>query len=301
MHLQVLRHDVIMKWLHTFQKLILLERTLFGLPLAFIGALLPFTNEEFAKAYPWQEWGRWIWILLAFTAARTAGMAFNRLIDRDIDAVNPRTKNRPLPRGEITNTQVACVGWISLLFFVYCCRQLNPMCFYFSPLIAFLICAYSYSKRYTALCHFVLGLIEFFAPFLGWIAITGTWDLPPLFLGIAVLLWISGMDVVYSLQDISFDRQYRLHSIPVAIGIRKSLLLARALHALSVLMLILAGFLTGVNFLYYVGILLVSGLFVYQHYLVKPGDFRKIRRAFFTCNSLIAVTQCVFTLGAILL
>jgi 4-hydroxybenzoate polyprenyltransferase len=289
-----------MKWLHTLQKLILLERTLFGLPLALIGALLPFSNEEFVKTYPWEEWGRWIWVLLAFTAARTAGMAFNRLIDRDIDALNPRTKNRPLPRGEISYSQVAWVAWCSLLLFVYCCSRLNPMCFFFSPLIAFLIYAYSYTKRYTALCHFVLGLIEFFAPFLGWIAITGTWDWPPFFLGVAVLLWISGMDVVYSLQDVSFDRQYRLHSIPVAIGIRKSLLIARVLHALSVLMLVFAGLLAGVHYLYYVGLLLVSGLFIYQHILIKPSDLRKIRKAFFTCNSMIAVTQCVFTLGAIL-
>lgn len=289
-----------MRWLHTLQKLILLERTLFGLPLALIGALLPFANEDFAKTYPWEEWSRWVWILFAFTAARTAGMAFNRLIDKDIDAINPRTQNRPLPKGEITYFQVALVCWISLALFIFSCSQLNPMCFSFSPLIAFLICAYSYTKRYTALCHFVLGLIEFFAPFLGWIAVTGTWDWPPLFLGLAVLLWISGMDVIYSLQDLSFDRQYRLHSIPVAIGIRKSLLLARVLHALSVFMLVFAGLLAGVNFLYYIGLFFISGLFVYQHLLIKPSDLRKIRKAFFTCNSLIAVTQCVFTLGAIL-
>lgn len=288
-----------MQWLKTLQKLILLERSLFGLPLALIGALLPFSNEEFTKTFPWHEWGRWVWILLAFTAARTAGMAFNRLIDKDIDAKNPRTKTRPLPSGEITYAQVVCVGWISLVLFVYCCSQLNRMCFLFSPLIALLICAYSYTKRFTALCHFVLGLIEFFAPFLGWIAITGTWDWPPLFLGLGVLFWISGMDVVYSLQDVSFDRQYRLHSIPVAIGIRKSLLVARSLHALSLLMLVFAGLFAKVNLLYYAGLLLVSGLFIYQHLLIDPKDFRKIRRAFFTCNSLIAVTQCLFTLGAI--
>lgn len=290
---------MILKWVITLQKLLLLEQTLFGLPLALMGALLPFANPEFIANYPKNHWMPWVWILLAFTAARSSGMAFNRLIDKDMDALNPRTKERPLPKGEITSFQVTIVAWASLAIFIFCCSMLNPLCLIFSPLIAFLIGIYSYTKRYTALCHFVLGLIEFFCPFLGWIAITGTWDLPPVFLGLGVLFWISGMDIVYALQDIDFDRQYRLHSIPVAFGGRKSLLIARILHLFAMFMFTAAGFFAHVNFLYYIGLVLVSGLFIYQHLLIKPRDLSNMRRAFFTCNSLIAVTQCVFTFGAI--
>jgi 4-hydroxybenzoate polyprenyltransferase len=289
-----------MKWMRTLQKLLVFEQMLFGLPLALIGALLPFSNEEFFKNYPWSDWGRWFWIFAAFSAARSAGMAFNRLIDKDIDALNPRTRDRPLPKGEISYFQVAMVAWVSIAIFLFSCSRLNTLCFLFSPLIAFLICAYSYTKRFTALCHFVLGLIEFFAPFMGWIAITGTWDWPPILLGSGVLLWISGMDVIYSTQDESFDRQYRLHSIPVILGRKKSFLLAQILHAASVLLFAGAGALAHVNFVYYIGLALISGIFIYQHLLLRPKDFRNMRRAFFTCNGLIAVTQCVFTIGAVL-
>jgi 4-hydroxybenzoate polyprenyltransferase len=288
-----------MKWLLTFRKLTMLEHTLFGLPLALIGALLPFANPQFAGRLLSHEWLPWAWILLAFAAARTSGMAFNRLIDKDIDALNPRTRERPLQKGEISPSQVAFIAWGGLVLFVFCCSQLNFLCFLLSPLIAFLIWAYSYTKRFTALCHFVIGLIEFFAPIMGWIAVTGTWDIPPILMGAGVLFWISGMDIIYASQDVNFDREYRLHSMPVALGLRKSLLLARSLHALSVILFFLSGLAAGVNFIYYIGLGIVSGLFIYQHSLIKPRDLRHMKKAFFTCNSLIAITQCVFTFGAI--
>lgn len=290
-----------MRWLVKLQKLIRIQETLFGLPLALTGALLPFANADFASQYSWKsEWIKWCWILLAFSAARTAGMAFNRIVDRNIDAANPRTKNRPLPAGEVTVSQVKWLAWSSLFLFIFCAWQLGPLTFLFSPLVAFLLIVYSYTKRFTALSHFVLGLIEFFAPFLGWTAVVGSLGLPPLCLGIAVMLWISGMDMIYAIQDLSFDRQYRLHSMPVQIGVQKTLLLAKFVHFLSFTALLIAGLLAQVHPIYFVGLLVIAGLFIYQHSLVKPHDLSQIQRAFFTCNSLIAVTQCTFTLGSIL-
>lgn len=222
-------------------------------------------------------------------------MSFNRLIDHHIDLANPRTAKRPLPAGEVTRRQVATIAWGALILFLVACGNINFLCFVFSLPVAFLIGAYSYTKRYTPACHFVLGMIEFFAPFLGWVAVTGSISAPPLFLGSAILLWISGMDIMYATQDYAFDKKMGLRSLPVVMGVSKSLFFAKLLHAGVVICLFIAGLLAGVSLLYYVGLSIVIALFFYQHRVVT----KEINKAFFRANSLIAVTQFVATLGAV--
>ncbi|MDR3623667.1 MAG: UbiA-like polyprenyltransferase [Chlamydiales bacterium] len=298
-----------MSW-KAFKKLVMIEQTLFGLPWALIGALLPFANASFRNHFDFGNWSIWFWIFVAFSAARTSGMSFNRLIDSEMDALNPRTKGRSLPSGEVTKLQVGCVAWISLVLFIFSCAMLNTWCLLFSLIISMLLWLYSYTKRYTFFCHFVLGLIEFFAPFLGWVAVTGSYGFSthenaffgwtPLFLGSSILFWISGMDIVYATQDIDFDREHSVNSIPARFGILNSLRIARMLHCASVVFFVLAGIAASVTFLYYIGLMIVVCLFIYQHVIVQPNNLKRLHRAFFTCNSLIAVTQFVFTLGAIL-
>lgn len=293
-----------MNW-KAFKKLIVIEQTLFGLPWALIGAILPFANPQFAASFDYSNISLWFWILLAFCSARTAGMSFNRLIDYEIDLLNPRTKNRSLPSGEVTATQVKSVAWGALFLFIFSCFMINFICLLFSFIIAFLLWAYSYTKRVTYLCHFVLGLIEFFAPFLGFVAVTGAFGetlfgMTPFFLGCSILCWISGMDIVYALQDIDFDRAYKVKSIPAKFGSVAALKIARLLHTASVLFFVLAGISSEASFLYYLGLIFVALLFIYQHKIIQPNNLKNLQRAFFTCNSLIAVTQFVFTLGAIL-
>lgn len=270
----------------------MIEQTLFGLPWALIGAIIPYANPSFKGP----SIDIWLWILAAFTLARTAGMSFNRLIDHYIDLKNPRTAKRPLPAGEITRSQVSLIAWGSLAFFIFCCYNINNLCFLFSPFIVFLIIAYSYTKRFTSCCHFVLGLIEFFAPFLGYIAITSQISMIPVFFGLAILFWISGMDIMYCTQDYTYDKENGLCSMAVRLGVDSSFKLARFLHFLVVVCLSIAGILAHISFFYFIGVFFVSLLFIYQHCIVK----KELHKAFFTANSLIAITQFIFTIGAVL-
>lgn len=280
-----------MNW-KTINTLLMLEQTLFGLPWAILGALFPFASSSFIGPH----WFIWVFILLAFIFARVAGMSLNRLIDCRIDFLNPRTRSRPLPSGQITKGQVQIMAILSLVLFIISCSLINFYTLLFSPLIAFLLIAYSYTKRFTYLCHFVLGLIEFFAPFLGYVAITGKMSIAPVYLGAAIFFWISGVDIMYSTQDRVFDLSYGLKSMPVKIGEKNSFIFARFLHVASVLGLILAGVAGNIAWPYYLGIFIVGWLFIYQHQIVKTDMYK----AFFVSNSLIAVVLLLFTLGAIL-
>ena len=193
--------------MHTFRKLILLEQTLFGLPWAFLGALMPYLS---APATARSSAAVWIWMTVAFSGARTAGMCFNRLTDREIDAANPRTQHRPLQIGEVTPRQVLVTALAALSLFFYSCWRLGSICQVLAPVVVLLIFTYAYTKRVTSLCHFVLGLVEFFVPVMATAAITHTVTPTALLLGFALFCWISGMDIIYATQDVCFDRQWRL-------------------------------------------------------------------------------------------
>ena len=279
--------------------MIMIEQTLFGLPWAFVGAILPFYDVEFSSHFQWSNWSLWVLILLSFITARIAGMAFNRITDRHIDKANPRTKDRVLPSGEASLLQVSLIGWGSLIAFIYFCSQINPVCAAFAPLMAFLLWAYAYTKRFTALCHFVMGLISACAPFFSWVAITGEFALPPLFLGLSVLCSIAANDVIYSLQDMEYDRVRGLHSIPVAIGGRSSVLLARCLHGASFSMLAMAGFFLPFNPIFFSGVVFVGGVLVYCHRFVSLSEAKMLDKSFMMSNSLSAVVLMLFSIGGL--
>ncbi|MFW6284208.1 MAG: UbiA-like polyprenyltransferase, partial [Desulfosalsimonas sp.] len=223
-----------------FSELILVRQTLFALPFAWLGIL-------FAGGASFQTW---LWVTAALAAARTAGMAFNQVIDAGIDAKNPRTKNRPVARGDIHPAAVWALAGTSLLVLVLASRMLNPLCFYLSFPAALMLFAYSYCKRFWAGSHFFLGAVEAAAPVGGYLAVTGRFEALALLPGAVILTWIAGLDIVYAIQDAEFDRDYGLYSIPARLGEKNALLVSAACYAICLAALVLTGILTNMGFLY---------------------------------------------------
>ncbi|HEU0264644.1 MAG TPA: UbiA-like polyprenyltransferase, partial [Geobacterales bacterium] len=221
----------LMQRIQTFLEMIKFSHTLFALPFALTGALLA------ARGMP--PWDQILWIILAMVGARTAAMGLNRLIDAEIDARNPRTRERAIPAGRIGKGTVVVFIILSTALLLLAAWQLNPLAFKLSPVALFFLVLYSYCKRFTSLAHLVLGLCLAAAPIGAWVAITGAITLPPLLLGMAVLFWVAGFDILYALQDLDFDRQSGLHSIPVRFGVTGSLWLARLFHLFMITLLLL--------------------------------------------------------------
>jgi 4-hydroxybenzoate polyprenyltransferase len=240
------------------------------------------------------------WVIVAFTAARFAAMAFNRLVDRDIDAINPRTRQRELPRGALSPAQARTSVVLASLAFLGASWMLNPLCALLAPVALGWVLFYSYTKRFTRLSHLVLGLGLGIAPVGGYLAITGAWSEPwwllPVLAG-AVMTWVGGFDVLYALQDADFDRQHGLHSLPSTLGVPRALTIARVLHVGTVLLLALAGWATGGGVLYAAGVAVAAVLLAYEHSLVKPDDLSRLDAAFFTMNGVISVTFFLFVLA----
>ena len=267
--------------LRVFLEMIKFSHTLFALPFAFTGALLA------ARGMPTA--GQIIWILLAMVGARTAAMGLNRLIDAEIDARNPRTATRAIPAGLLSKGSVALFILISLLLLLYAAYRLNPLCLKLSPLAIFFLVLYSYCKRFTALAHVVLGLCLAAAPIGAWIAIKGEVNLPPLLLGGAVMFWVAGFDILYALQDLEFDRQAGLHSIPVKLGVTRSLWLARIFSLVMIVLLSWLWLAASLGIAFICGIAAVSLLLLYEHWLLKDGDLTKLDLAFFTMNGYVSI------------
>ncbi len=269
-------------------EMIKFEHTLFALPFAFTGALLA------ARGIPP---GRTIlWIIVAMVGARSAAMGFNRWADRKIDAENPRTKDRALPKGLVTPAQVIVFTAVSAAVLVFAAYMLNPLSFYLSPVALAVVFFYSYTKRFTFLSHVFLGLGISGAPLGAWIAVTGKLELPALVLGFAVLFWLLGFDVLYALQDMEFDRGKGLHSIPQRFGIRRSLWISRASHAVTMAALFSLAGLLPLGWLYLAGVLVSLCLMVYEHSLVRENDLSKLNFAFFNMNANISIAIFCFTL-----
>jgi 4-hydroxybenzoate polyprenyltransferase len=229
--------------------------------------------------------------------ARSAAMGLNRTIDRKIDRANPRTQQREIPAGKISLRDATIFTAISIFIFVFASYKLNVLCLKLSPLALLILIVYSYTKRFTWMSHFVLGAAISLAPLGAWIAVRGTFSLQITPLTVAVIFWLAGFDVLYALQDIDFDRSYGLYSIPRKFGIRKSLILSRLFHALSLALLISTGLIFHRVVFYWIGMLIVGTLFLYEHSLVKPEDLSKLDMAFFNMNGYISVTVAVFTLA----
>ena len=277
----------ILKKIRLYSEVVKLPHTVFALPFAFTGALMA------ARGVP--SLSTLFWIGLAMLGARTGAMAFNRWADAGIDAANPRTRNRPLPRGDVGRGQVLAFSILSYGLLVYAAYRLNPLCFRLSPLAVFVTAFYSYTKRFTWASHLVLGLALSLAPLGAWIAVAGRLDVPALYLGLAVLFWVAGFDVLYALQDIEFDRSFGLCSIPRCVGVKFSLYLSRAFHGFTLFFLFLAGEGCSLGWVYRGGLALVTLLFVYEHSLVKPDDLSKLDMAFFNMNGYISVSVFLFT------
>jgi 4-hydroxybenzoate polyprenyltransferase len=269
-----------------------LPHTVFALPFALVGAVLA-TRVASLTA------GTLLWIVVAFTSARFAAMGFNRIADRRLDALNPRTRARELPAGAITLIGAsAAVALASALFFV-AAWQLNPLCLALAPVALAWVFFYSYTKRFTSWSHLVLGLGLAIAPVGGYLAVAGSWSDPWWMLAAlaaAVATWVAGFDVLYALQDVTFDRNHGLYSVPAALGERGALMVARGLHVVTVAMLTAAGIGAGLGALYWLGVAVATALLVYEHSLVRPGDLSRLDAAFFTMNGVISITFFAFVL-----
>jgi 4-hydroxybenzoate polyprenyltransferase len=271
-----------------------LPHTVFALPFALVGVLLAsFTHAVDARVVGW--------VIVAFTAARFAAMAFNRIVDRDVDAANPRTAMRELPSGALGIAEARWSVVIASALFVVAAAMLNPLCLALSPVALAWVFSYSYTKRFTRWSHLVLGLGLGIAPVGGYLAVTGAWSQPWWLiaaLSLAVTTWVGGFDVFYALQDESFDRAHGLHSLPVALGEAGAIRTARVLHVLAVVMLAVVAFgAPGGQGWIAGGVALVAALLLWEHRLVRPGDLSKLDAAFFTMNGVISL---VF-LGCVLL
>ncbi len=270
------------------------QHSVFALPFALSGALLAVRGTDLgASDLGWKL----VWIVVAMVAARSAAMAFNRLADASLDSRNPRTAGRSLPAGRISQRFLAlfvagCCG-----IFVVSAAQLNPLCLQLSPCALALVLGYSYTKRFTALSHLVLGSALGIAPAAAWIAVRGTVDSEILLLGVAVMLWTAGFDIVYACQDIAFDRAAGLHSIPARLGVAAALRISRLLHSGMVALLLLAWWSMELGALGLVGIGVVGALLLYEHSLVRADDLSRVDAAFFLVNGWVSVLFFAFWAG----
>jgi 4-hydroxybenzoate polyprenyltransferase len=264
------------------------EHTVFALPFAFIGAILP------GRGIPSLD--KIFFILLAMVGARSAGMSLNRLIDADIDAHNPRTKDRPIQRRLITKEQVALFIMFNLTLFVFAAYMLNPLSFKLSFAAIVLLILYPYTKRFTLGSHFCLGACLSFAPIGGWIAVKGEIDLVPILLMFAVICWAAGFDILYSLQDLEHDKEFGYFSIPAKLGIKNALTISRMLHFSMFLLLLSVRFIYNLGWYFTAGVIIIGAALIYEHSLVKENDLSKVNAAFFNVNGLISISLFIFTL-----
>ncbi len=269
------------------------SHSIFALPFAFMGAILA------EKKIP--SWDKILWITVAMVGVRSAAMSFNRLADWRFDALNPRTKDRALPRGLLTPIQIMIFVIITSTIFIYAASRLNPLALKLSPIALFIVFFYSYTKRFTTLSHFFLGLSLGLAPIGAWIGIKGEVELPALILGGAVIFWLIGFDILYALQDIDFDTKIGLKSIPQKLGIKRSLYISRISHIITVIFLSSLYPVLILGYIYLFGLLIVIGLFIREHSLVKEDDLSKLDIAFFNMNGYISITIFIFTLFDILI
>jgi 4-hydroxybenzoate polyprenyltransferase len=272
-------------------EMIKFEHSIFALPFALTGALLAVRGQDLSSGV---LAAKLFWIVTAMVAARSAAMAFNRVVDADIDAKNPRTSMRALPAGEVSRsfTWGFIVFWSAV--FVAAAAMLNPLCLALSPVALAVVCGYSYAKRFTAFAHLILGLALGIAPLAAWIAIRGSFDWPITLLTAAVMLWVAGFDIIYACQDLEFDRQQGLHSLPAALGAARALMLSRLLHVAMVGLLFWLWALSHLGWIALGGVAVTAALLAWEHSLVSADDFSKVDAAFFQVNGVVGVLFFLF-------
>jgi 4-hydroxybenzoate polyprenyltransferase len=273
--------------------LVRLPHTVFALPFALVGVVLASYLAPFT-------WSAVVWVVIAFTSARFAAMGFNRIVDRELDARNPRTRSREIPSGAMSVREASVAVVIASLVFFLAAWQLNRLCLLLSPLALVWVLSYSYTKRFTRWSHLVLGVGLSIAPVGGYLALTGYWSDPwwmLVALAVAVATWVGGFDMLYALQDVSFDRENGLYSVPATFGEANALRIARLMHFLTVAALGVAGLGAGGGGIYFAGVVLAAALLLYEHVLVKVDDFSRLDAAFFTMNGVISILFLGFVLA----
>ena len=280
-----------MSLVQNYLSLVKFSHTIFALPFALIGFFL--ATQYFGYVF---HWHLLVYVMLCMVFARSAAMAFNRYADRRIDAENPRTVSREIPAGTISPPAALRFVLLNCLLFIGTTYLINPLCFMLSPVALAIVLGYSYTKRFTALCHFVLGLGLSLAPIGAFIAVSQTFRWLPVMYSIVVLLWVSGFDIIYALQDEEFDQSKQLRSIPSRLGRRNALLLSSVLHFVCAAILVAAGIVAQFGLFYWIGCLVFTGLLFYQHTLVSPNDLSRVNIAFFTTNGVASVIFALFVL-----
>lgn len=285
-----------MNLIKNYASLVKFSHTVFALPFAFIGffAAARFLHFDI-------HWYKLILMILCMIFARNAAMGFNRYADKDIDASNPRTKEREIPKGVINAKYALFFVLLNCALFIITTIFINSICFYLSPIALFIILGYSYTKRFTALSHLVLGMALAIAPTGAYLVLTGSFASLPLWLSAMVLLWTAGFDIIYSLQDFEFDRRNKLKSIPAIIGKRNAIIASIVLHIPIPVIIIYIGISYGLHPVYWIGAISFTALLVYQHLIVKPDDLSKVGIAFGTTNGIASVLYGIFTVLSILL
>ncbi len=292
-----------------YLSLVKFSHTIFAMPFALIGFFLGtywYPAEQMRlqairthsswSVYVIPNWTILLWIIICMVTARSAAMAFNRYLDSHFDAKNPRTAIREIPAGIISKENALRFVIISCIIFIASTYFINRICFLLSPVALFVILFYSYTKRFTALCHLVLGVGLSLAPIGAFLAVTGEFNLLPILFSFAVLFWVSGFDIIYALHDEEFDRSQQLHSIPAALGKTKALRVSELLHVLSAVCIITAGLYGHFGWWYWTGIAVFIGMLIYQHSIVKPNDLSKVNIAFMTANGIASVVFAAFVL-----
>lgn len=299
-----------------YLSLIKFSHTIFAMPFALIGFFLGMDsilglkgifNKDYLPSYVgnfgsdvvgYKFWViKFLLVILCMVFARSAAMAFNRFLDRKFDAKNPRTAIREVPSGIITPKNAMLFTVINCILFVVCTWFINKICFFLSPVALFVILFYSYTKRFTPLCHLVLGVGLSLAPIGAYLAVTGRFALLPILFSFAVVFWVSGFDIIYALQDEAFDKENDLYSMPSVLGKSKALGISTVLHLLSAACVITAGLYGEVGILYWVGVAVFMAMLIYQHSIVKPNDLSRVNLAFMTANGIASVIFAMFVIA----
>jgi 4-hydroxybenzoate polyprenyltransferase len=308
-----------MPTIKNYLSLIKFSHTIFAMPFALIGFFLgvneyvtlntfisqnPYENvisaspELIKQIYSFKFWSlKFLLVILCMITARSAAMAFNRYLDRQFDAKNPRTAIREIPAGIITEKNALYFTILMCVLFVACTFFINRICFYLSPVALFVILFYSYTKRFTFLCHLVLGIGLSLAPIGAYLAVTGAFAWLPILFSIAVVCWVSGFDIIFALQDEAFDKENNLYSMPSVLGKAKALHISEILHAIAGLAICFAGYYGQFGWLYWIGATVFCGMLIYQHLIVKPNDLSRVNIAFMTANGIASVVFAVFVIA----
>ena len=292
--MQTIKHQI--HFIHSLLEMIAFSHSVFAFPFALLGALLAVQASG-----SWPTMAQVGWICVAMVGARSGAMGINRIVDAGLDAENPRTRERHIPSGKVSRQAAWLLVGASFAALLLAAGMLNPLCLALAPLAVAMFVLYPFCKRFTYLSHMVLGACLGAAPVGAWIALRGDIRWPVLLLGIAVLLWVAGFDILYALQDESHDRQAGLHSLPVRLGAHRALLLARLLHVLMVLLLVAVAVGGGLGGVFLFGVLVTSGLLAWEHHLVRPDDLSCLDKAFFTMNGVISVLLFLFALVDVLI